>query len=299
MSSSLPLRIAVLGAGRIGSAFAFQLVRAGGHDVTVIARPGSVRLAQLERDQAIVDHKGERASVAVAGGLDETTPYDLVIVTLLAHQVEPLLPLLKRSAARCIQFMFNTFDALLLQSAIGVERCAFGMPFVQSNLDADGKLKVSIGAGGQKTLMDQQRWVDVFNAAGLPAALEPGYAALAALPHTALRGVRKCVRGGCPAWRRRFVGRSGRACPWRPRKLRTHQGYWETRSTRSAKKRLDAEPAIWVVAAILWGMSRIPLVPRTMLATGRAECISAGGHHGSCRAARRRQKPSFREHHWR
>ena len=58
-----PLRIAVLGVGKIGSAFAFQLVRTGGHDVTVIARQDSVRLAQLERDRAIVDTKGERASV--------------------------------------------------------------------------------------------------------------------------------------------------------------------------------------------------------------------------------------------
>src|SRR5437764_563325 len=101
-----PLRIAVLGAGRIGSAFAFRLVRIGGHDVTVIARPDSVRLAQLERDQAIVDLKGERAAVRVASKLDEETPYDLIIVTVLAHQSYPLLPALRRSAASCIQFMF-------------------------------------------------------------------------------------------------------------------------------------------------------------------------------------------------
>lgn len=44
MDSSSPLRIVVLGAGKIGSAFAFQLARTGHHDVTVVARPGSVRL---------------------------------------------------------------------------------------------------------------------------------------------------------------------------------------------------------------------------------------------------------------
>jgi 2-dehydropantoate 2-reductase len=69
-----PLRIAILGVGRIGSAFAFQLVRTGGHDVTVIARPDSTRLKQLERDQAIVDVEGERASVRVASSLDEKRP---------------------------------------------------------------------------------------------------------------------------------------------------------------------------------------------------------------------------------
>ena len=166
-----PLRIAILGVGKIGSAFAFQLVRTGGHDVTVIARPDSVRLAQLERDQAIVDIKGERAGVRVASRLDEATPYDLLIVTLLAHQTDPLLPALQRSAASCIQFMFNTFQPERLEAAISPERCAFGMPFVQATLDADGRLKATIGAGGQKSIMSRRRWVDVFTAAGLPAAL--------------------------------------------------------------------------------------------------------------------------------
>ena len=60
---SQPLRIAIVGAGQIGSAFAFQLARIGGHDVGVVARPGSTRLRQLRRDGAIVDVKGEQASV--------------------------------------------------------------------------------------------------------------------------------------------------------------------------------------------------------------------------------------------
>ncbi len=133
--TSTPLRIAVLGAGRIGSTFASQLARVGGHDVTVIARPGSARLQQLERDGSIIDVKGERSKVRVTSALDEQTPFDLVIVTLLAHQAAALLPALQRSAARRIQFMFNTFHPEHLQDAIGVERCSFGMPFVQAELD--------------------------------------------------------------------------------------------------------------------------------------------------------------------
>lgn len=39
-----PIRVAILGAGNIGSTFAFQLARAGHHDLTVIPRPNSVRL---------------------------------------------------------------------------------------------------------------------------------------------------------------------------------------------------------------------------------------------------------------
>ncbi|MET0443246.1 MAG: 2-dehydropantoate 2-reductase N-terminal domain-containing protein, partial [Pseudorhodoplanes sp.] len=169
---SRPLRIAILGAGKIGSVFAFHLSRTGQHDVTVIARPGSARLQQLRRDGAIIDVDGARAHVGVAELLDEQVPYDLVIVTLLAHQIDSLLPSLQRSAATCIQFMFNIFDPERLQAAIGNERCAFGMQFVQSTLLSDGRLKAKVDGAGQKTIMDQSRWVDVFNAAGLPAALE-------------------------------------------------------------------------------------------------------------------------------
>lgn len=65
------------------------------------------------------------------------------------------------------------FDPERLRDAIGAERCSFGIPFVQAALDNDGKLRAAIGAAGQKTKMDRQRWVDVFTAAGLPAVLEP------------------------------------------------------------------------------------------------------------------------------
>jgi 2-dehydropantoate 2-reductase len=139
MRSPSPLRIAVLGVGKIGSAFAFQLARTGNHDVTVVARPGSARLQQLRRDNGIVNVKDERASVRATDTLDEQTPYDLVIVTLLAYQVDAVLPTLQRSRAKCIQFMFVTFELERLQDAVGVERCSFGMPGLQAIFDEDGK----------------------------------------------------------------------------------------------------------------------------------------------------------------
>jgi 2-dehydropantoate 2-reductase len=40
-----PLSVAVVGMGRIGSAFAYQLARAG-HNITVVARPNSARQQQ-------------------------------------------------------------------------------------------------------------------------------------------------------------------------------------------------------------------------------------------------------------
>jgi 2-dehydropantoate 2-reductase len=163
------LSIAVIGAGRIGSAFAYQLVRAG-HIVTVVARPGSRRLTQLQRDHGIVLTTGERASTAVADHLNEKTPFDLVIVTTLANQVGSLLPCLQRSQARYVHFMFVTPQAERLRAAVGAHRATFGMAAVLATLDSDGKLGLTIPK--TKAMQGDQRWVDLFQAAGMPSRLE-------------------------------------------------------------------------------------------------------------------------------
>lgn len=172
MSSPAPksaLSIAVIGAGRIGSAFAYQLQRAG-HEVTVVARPGSGRLAQLQRDGGIMLSTGKLASVTVADHLDEQEPFDLVIVTVLAHQVGALLPGLQRSRARCVHFMLVTPEARRLRSAVGGDRATFGMAAVLATLDGDGRLGLTIPK--TKAMQGDQRWVDLFQAAGMPSALE-------------------------------------------------------------------------------------------------------------------------------
>lgn len=266
-----PLRIAVVGAGNIGSTFAFHLARSGGHEITVVARPGSPRLAQLQRDGAIVDDGGERARVHVVDALDEAVPYDLVIVTVLTHQVDAVLPALRRSAAKCVQFMFNTFDPERLRAAVGNERSAFGMPFVQATLDRDGRLKARIGAGGQKTLMSDQRWVDVFEAAGLPAVrkrdmplwLRCHVPLCVAFESVSVAGVR---RGGGASWSEaRVLARGVRASF----KLIEAMGY----PVYPRAKRLLNRSPLGVVAAMLWSMSRVRSF-RELLASGGAECVA-------------------------
>ena len=264
-----PLRIAILGAGRIGSTFAFQLARTGHHDVTVVARPGSARLQQLQRAGAIINVKDEQARVRITDALDEQTPYDLVIVTLLAYQVDAVLPALQQSAAKGVLFMFNNFEPERLQTAVGKERCAFGMPFVQANFDQDGRLKATIGAAGQKTLLSQQRWVDVFNAAGLPATLEPDmplwlrcHAPLCvAFESVSVAGER---RGGGASWGEAKVLARGVQESFALIRGLGYQVY------PRGKARLNGCPT-WVVAAILWTMSRIRSF-RELLATGENEC---------------------------
>ncbi len=264
-----PLRVAIVGGGRIGSALAFQLKKKGGHEVTVVARPGSPRLQRLESDGAIVDVKGERAQVRVADHLAADAAYDLVIVTLMAHQIEPILPDLRRSAATNVLFMFNTFEPERWADAVGPDRCAFGMPFLQSNLDHEGRLRSVIGAGGQKTLVSAQRWADVFNAAGIPARLEPQ-----------MQLWLRCHAPMCVAFESVSVTgeRRGKGAPWSDA-LRLSRGVHASFALikslgypiyPSAKRRIDTSPA-WVMAAVLWSLSRVRSF-RSLLASGETEC---------------------------
>ena len=269
--ASPALRIAVIGVGSIGSAFAFQLARAGGHQVTAVARPGSVRFDQLKRDGGIVNMKHERAELQAADKLDEQVPYDLVFVTLLAHQVGAVLPSLQRSAARRIVFMFNNFEPEQLREAAGAERCSFGMPFLQARLDKDGKLSAKIGAAGQKSKINNQECVNVFNAAGLPAVLEPNMllwlrcqvplaVAFESVSVAAMR------RGRGASWKETMVIARGAQEGFT---LIQGLGY---RIYPSGKAFLHASPT-WVLASILWSMSRIPSF-RELLATGLNECCA-------------------------
>ena len=269
-ASSGALRIAIVGVGGIGSTFAFQLARHG-HEVTAIARPGSARLGQLSRDGGVVDTRDERADMLVTDRLDEEVPYDLVLVTLPAHQAAAVLPRLQLSAARWIQFMFNTFEPGQLRDAVGADRCSFGMPFVQGSIGPDGKLTATIGAAGQKTKMNDQRWVKLFESAGLPAVFEPDML-LWLRCHVPLCVAFESVsvlakrRGGGASWSEALTIARGLQEGFT---LIERMGY---RLYPAGKARLQAAPA-WVAASMLWGMSRNRSF-RELLATGRNECCA-------------------------
>ena len=270
-SSSPSLRIAVVGLGGIGSAFAFQLARVGLHEVTAVARPNSSRLEQLQRDNGVVDSDGRHAAVHPAARLAEDVAYDLVIVTMPAHRVDAILPGLKRSLARHILFMFNDFEPERLRDAVGAGRCSSGMPFIQAFVDGDGKLHATIGAGGQKCKIGDSRWVDVFIASGLPAVLEPDMLLwlrchvplCIAFEGVSVAGMR---RGGGASWGEAMTIARGVKEGFT---LITQLGY---RLYPAGKTRLAASPA-WLVAGMLWSMSRIRSF-RELLATGADECRS-------------------------
>jgi 2-dehydropantoate 2-reductase len=261
------LSIAVVGVGGIGSTFAYHLAHAG-HDVTVIARPGSVRLQQLQRDRAIVRKSGERANVRVADELDTESAYALVLVTTMGHQVDAVLPALARSKAQSVQLMFNTFDPERLRDAIGAERCSFGMQFVMATVDGEGKLDSRISPG-QKALHGDPRWARLFTDAGIPSTFEPEMRLwlrchvplCVAMESISVAGQR---RGGGASWAESMVVARG-----------LHQGLALIRGLGyrlypSAKSILASAPT-FAVACLLWLVSRITSF-RELLATAAPEC---------------------------
>ncbi|EHH68353.1 hypothetical protein GMO_11230 [Gluconobacter morbifer G707] len=239
------------------------------HEVTIVARPDSARLAQLQRDGGVVTTTGEHVPAIICERLDESIPYDLVLVTVKDYQVRALLPTLKRSAARTVQFMFMTFNPDRLQQDVGPERAALGMPFFQSDFDEDGRLRTVVGK--RETLTDNLHWAQIFRTAGLPARHEPQMA-LWLRCHVPLGVAFESVavaaekRGKGAAWSRaRTLAIGIRACFAMIR----GQGY---DIYPKDKARLEKLP-VFVVAGMLWGLSRVPSF-RTLLATGETECCA-------------------------
>jgi 2-dehydropantoate 2-reductase len=257
------MRIAIVGPGAIGSTFAYQLAK-GGHAVTVIAR--GARLEQLQRDQAIVLASGERAAVEVHGALDAATPYDLVLVTVLAPQVGAVLPALRASAARRVMFMFNTFEPLdPLREAVGAERFVFGFPGGVFTILRDGKIEPQIRAG---TTVGDAAWAKLLTEAGIPAEVDGdmhawlrSHAALV-VPLMAMSTV-VVQRGAGVSWREAGAYAEAMEVGFRIVRELGHT------ITPSSVRTLSGLPRP-IARAALWGMSRTKMV-RDLGALGPAE----------------------------
>ena len=111
------LKIGFIGAGCVASAMASELVRnAGYRDISFVAR--GKRLEQLQRDGAIVSRLNKdktlmRAPVTVYAELNTDIAFDLLFITVLAHQLDDgLRATLKASKARKVCFMFGTLRPL-------------------------------------------------------------------------------------------------------------------------------------------------------------------------------------------
>lgn len=271
-SASNPLAIAIIGVGKIGSCFAYQLARSG-HHVTVVARPQSQRLAQLQRDGGIVSVGGERIAVTVRDTLDAQTPYDLVIVTTLAHQVDAILPMLRDSRASAIAFMFNIFDPERLVDAIGEKSVSFGMPMVLAALDRGGRLTTTISAN-RRTIHGEQRWVALFEASGIPSVLEPDMMGWLRCHVPICIGMEAVAvaakrRNGGASWRETMVVAQGMAACFSIIKQLGHPVF-------PRDKAILYRTPVGVVASMMWAVSRVPMI-RDGFSDGLQECSALIG----------------------
>ena len=163
------MKIILIGAGRIGSAVAFCLAKAG-HDITVVAR--GARFETLSRDGAIVTVDGQRMPVNVVSTFDPATPYELAIVTVPEHQVAPLLPALAASRANTILLMFNTFQGTEpYRTIVGAERFAFGFPNMSAYLVGQ-RLRFRVDGPGMVTTMSSPVLAKLFRQAAMPSNVE-------------------------------------------------------------------------------------------------------------------------------
>ncbi|MGW4248924.1 ketopantoate reductase family protein [Nocardia sp. NPDC004722] len=184
--TSTTLRIAVLGAGSIGSLFAAKLADVG-HDVTLIVR-NEARRAFLS-EQGLVTRSRLTGRTAIARvGLEPTLreSYDLVIVAVQRPHIDALIPTLARNGSRAIMLMFNCASgADQWAEQIGAERLLWGFPAVLADL-RDQVLEyaivpaalrfmqiTTIGTIDGRTTPELEAARDAFDGAGIPTVVDP------------------------------------------------------------------------------------------------------------------------------
>ena len=172
------MRVAVMGAGAVGSYLGSRLAAAGA-DVTLIAR-GAHLEALRERGLILVSPEGERSAIRVraTGAAAEVGPVDLVIFLVKSYDTEEaakrLPPLLGRdTAVLCLQ---NGIDnEARVAAVVGEERVLGGAAYILSAIEAPGvvrsgpaRLVVGELRGGEPTER-VSRFVDLAHAGGIHA----------------------------------------------------------------------------------------------------------------------------------
>ena len=134
------MRIAVIGAGVLGSLYAARLAAAG-HVVTLVARGD--RLTQLQRGPILIliEDDGVRASatVEVVEHLDPDAAYDVALVVVRADQIDALLPDLRDNrGVKTFLFLHNRAAGhAALAQAVGPDRLLLGFPGAGGWLDGN------------------------------------------------------------------------------------------------------------------------------------------------------------------
>ena len=133
------MRIAVIGAGVLGSLYAARLAGAG-QTVTLVARGD--RLAALQRGPILIVNEDDgiraAASVEVVSILDPDANYDLALVVVRADHIDALLPDLNANrGVKTFLFLHNrAAGSAALVQAVGSERLLLGFPGAGGWLDS-------------------------------------------------------------------------------------------------------------------------------------------------------------------
>ena len=134
----LLMRIAVIGAGVLGSLYAARLAAAG-QTVTLLARGD--RLIQLQQGPNLIlnEYNDARAAatIAVVATLLPDADYDLALLVVRADQIDALLPALSANRrVKTFLFLHNRAAArAALAQAVGPERLLLGFPGAGGWLD--------------------------------------------------------------------------------------------------------------------------------------------------------------------
>lgn len=129
------MKILILGAGVIGTTYAWQLSNAG-HDVTLFV--GKSNQEKIRRDGIHIRCRDERKKNSapiettyrpvVADELNSQDDYDLIIVSVRAHQLEDILPILAESSdkADILFFCNNWWGEEKIRKFLPAEKYLFG-----------------------------------------------------------------------------------------------------------------------------------------------------------------------------
>jgi 2-dehydropantoate 2-reductase len=176
------MKIAIIGAGGIGSYFGSLLARSG-NDVTFLAR--GRRLAQL-REQGLAVRTGEgeyHVEARAAERPEDIGPVDLVLLCVKTYDVprtlESLGPLLgPETRVLPLQNGIGTVPAV--EEAVGLGRALGGVAYIEASVDAEGVVhkpgpiqRIVFGPLGRPPSDREEAILETLRAAGIDAQIAP------------------------------------------------------------------------------------------------------------------------------
>ncbi|HTP07551.1 MAG TPA: 2-dehydropantoate 2-reductase N-terminal domain-containing protein [Anaerolineae bacterium] len=186
------MKVLFLGAGVIGTTYAWQLATAG-HDVTLLVRPGTRE--KFEREGVRIRCKDERQKPAtttdvtfqpkVVDELRLDDGYELIIVSVRAHQLDTVLPMLAAGAGQADVLFFgnNWWGDERMRQHLPADRYFFGFSRLVGGWRTGNQVDCIIfSTPGLETMLGEkygqptarlQNLVEVFKQAKLKPATSP------------------------------------------------------------------------------------------------------------------------------